>query len=115
VNSPATKKCGRRSTPSSLRADMQIVWTKRAVLNLHHVREFIRVDNPAAVEKVGAKIEAAVLQLARFPQAGRAGKASGTREIMVTGTPYFAVYRLRGDAVEILRVLHRRQKWPSSL
>ena len=85
------------------------------MLNLHHVREYIRVDNAASAEKVGAQIEAVVLHLARFPEAGRRGEVPGTREIMVTGTPYFAVYRLCGDAVEILRVLHDKQKWPDSL
>jgi toxin ParE1/3/4 len=82
---------------------------------LRHVREFIRVDNAAAAEKSGTKIEMAVLHLARFPEAGRAGEVTGTREMVITGTPYVVVYRIRGDAVEIIRVLHDKQKWPSSL
>ncbi len=35
-----------------------------------------------------------------------------TREAVVTGTPYILPYRIRANAVEILRVLHAAQEWP---
>jgi toxin ParE1/3/4 len=91
---------------------MKIVWTRRAVLNLHHVREFIRLDNATAAAKVGARIETAAQGLACYPESGRAGEVPGTRELILPGLPYLIVYRLQGGRVEILRVLHGRQKWP---
>jgi toxin ParE1/3/4 len=36
----------------------------------------------------------------------------GTRELVVGPTPWVVVYRWRGEAVEVLRVLHGRQRWP---
>jgi toxin ParE1/3/4 len=93
---------------------MDIVWQSRAVADLYHVCEYIRQDNPAAAEKVGAAIEAATRNLARYPEMGRRGEEPDTRELIVAGTPYFVVYRIRGNAVQILRVLHGKQKWPSS-
>jgi toxin ParE1/3/4 len=30
-------------------------------------------------------------------------------------TPYIVAYRSRGDAIEILRVLHGRQRWLAAL
>jgi len=94
---------------------MEIVWQKRAVADLYRVSESIRQDNPAAAEKTGAAIKAASKNLARYPEIGRVGKEPGTRELIVTDTPYFVVYRIRGDAVQILRILHGKQKWPHSL
>jgi toxin ParE1/3/4 len=91
---------------------MKIVWTRRATLNLYHVREFIRQDNPAAAEKVGGRIEKAATGLARFPESGRAGKVPGTRELVIAGLAYILIYRVSGDAVTILRLLHGKQKWP---
>ena len=91
---------------------MNIVWTRRAVRNLHHVRNFIRLDNPAASEWVGARIEAAAANLARFAESGRIGVVPVTREVVLPGLPYLIVYRVSGDSVQILRVLHSRQKWP---
>jgi toxin ParE1/3/4 len=35
----------------------------------------------------------------------------GTRELVVAGTPYIIPYRLRRDRLELLAVLHGRQKW----
>jgi toxin ParE1/3/4 len=42
---------------------------------------------------------------------GRPGRVQGTRERIITGTPYIVVYRVRHE-VEILRVLHGAMRWP---
>ncbi len=42
-------------------------------------------------------------------EAGRAGW-DGTRELITP--PWVIVYRVIGGRVEVLRVLHGRQKWP---
>jgi len=94
---------------------MEILWQKRAISDLHHIAEYIRQDNSAAAEKTGAVIEAAARNLIRYPEIGRVGKEPGTRELIVNGTPYFVVYRISGNAVQILRILHGKQKWPYSL
>jgi toxin ParE1/3/4 len=43
---------------------------------------------------------------------GRPGRVKGTRELVIVGTPYIVAYRIKGDAVQVLRVLHGAQKWP---
>jgi len=50
--------------------------------------------------------------LAQFPNQGRTGRKSGTRELVLSGSPYIAMYRLHRDAIEILRILHGAQSWP---
>ena len=39
-------------------------------------------------------------------------RGAGTRELVVAETPYIIPHRVRGDAVEILRVFHAARKWP---
>ena len=46
---------------------------------------------------------------------GRPGRVPGTREHMVTGTPYLLPYRVRDGVVEVLRVFHAARKWPEEL
>jgi len=46
---------------------------------------------------------------------GRPGRIEGTRELVVSGTPYIAAYRIVGDTVRVLRVLHGAQQWPETL
>jgi toxin ParE1/3/4 len=50
--------------------------------------------------------------LAAHPQMGRPGRVHGTRELVITRTPYIAIYRLSSEAIQILRLLHGAQQWP---
>jgi toxin ParE1/3/4 len=36
----------------------------------------------------------------------------GTRELVVSGTPYIVVYRVMGKVITVLRVLHGARQWP---
>jgi toxin ParE1/3/4 len=46
---------------------------------------------------------------------GRAGRTAGSRELVVSGTPYIVAYRLRGRTVELLGVIHAARRWPNRL
>lgn len=48
-----------------------------------------------------------------FPNMGRQGRVSGTRELVVHPN-YLLVYDVVGDRVRILRVLHAAMQWPPS-
>jgi toxin ParE1/3/4 len=75
--------------------------------------DYIARDNPAAADRVLTRIEQAVAHLAEHPASGRAGRVPGTRELVVSGTPYIIPYRVRKDSVEILRVFHAARRWPA--
>jgi len=53
-----------------------------------------------------------VAALALFPKQGRPGRTKGTRELAFSPLPYVAVYRVKDEVVEIVRVLHGAQRWP---
>jgi toxin ParE1/3/4 len=46
------------------------------------------------------------------PDAGRAGRVHGTRELVIADTPFILPYRVVENTVQILRVLHGARKWP---
>ena len=56
-----------------------------------------------------------VQQLANHPSMGRAGRVFGTRELVITHYPYIVPYRIKDDAVEVLRVFHTSRQWPIQL
>jgi predicted transcriptional regulator len=64
-----------------------------------------QIDAIAAREMVRRVWEAAKL-LAEHPDAGKAGRVPGTRELIIGGTPLILPYRVKGNTVQILRVLH---------
>jgi toxin ParE1/3/4 len=93
---------------------MRIVWTARALRDLRAARAYIAVDNADAADKHVMRIVKAVETLVRFPELGRPGRKADTRELIVGRTPYLVPYRLRGEIIQILAVLHGRQRWPDS-
>jgi len=91
---------------------VRVKWLKVALANLDAEAEYIAQNNPAAAGRVVQKILRAVNLLRKNPAMGRAGRVAGTRELVVAETPYIIPYRVRGEAVEILRVFHAARKWP---
>lgn len=94
---------------------MTVVWSPRAISHLADLRAYIARESPDAAGHVATVLSAAVERLAGLPNLGRPGRVSGTRELVVPGTPYVIPYRLRGDRLEIIAVFHGRQRWPKRL
>jgi toxin ParE1/3/4 len=90
-----------------------VVWARSATRDLEAISDFISRDNPVAASRVTERIVALSRSLTEHPYLGRVGQAAGTRELVVTRTPYVIVYRLRGDFVEIVAVMHGARRWPS--
>ncbi len=82
--------------------------------DLASLRAYIARDRPDAAARQVEPIVAAAAMLAEFPEMGRAGRRRGTRELVVSRTPYLVPYRVRGELIEVLRVLHGRQRWPDA-
>ena len=91
---------------------MRVRWLRRALKNLDEEAEYIARDNPQAATRIVERIATSVGQLATHPASGRPGRVPGTRELVVSGTPYIVPYRVHGETVEILRVFHAARKWP---
>jgi toxin ParE1/3/4 len=94
---------------------VRVKWLKVALANLEAEADDIAQDNPAAADRLVQKIMHTVKLLGGNPAMGRAGRVPGTRELIIGDTPYIVPYRVRADAVEVLRVFHTRRKWPSKL
>lgn len=93
---------------------MRVRYVPRARAQLRRIGRYIAQDSPTAAQQVVARITDAVDGLATFPTMGRPGRVIGTRELIVTGTPYVVAYRVRENAVEVLAVIHAAQQWPTS-
>jgi plasmid stabilization system protein ParE len=60
------------------------------------------------------RIVTTVQQLARFPMSGRSGRAPGTRELVISNTPFIAAYAIDHDRIVILAIYHGAQQWPEA-
>lgn len=91
---------------------MTIVWSRQAIRHLVLLREFIAKDSDRNASLVAGRILSAVELLQSQPEIGRPGRIPGTRELVVSGTPYVIPYRVRHGRLELIAVFHGRQKWP---
>jgi addiction module RelE/StbE family toxin len=91
---------------------MPIHWTQRARRQFLAIIDAVLEDNPTAVERVYDAIMDSVSRLVMFPEMGRHGRVPGTRELVIASQPYIVAYRIRGQTIHILAVLHGAQKWP---
>ncbi len=90
-----------------------IKWLSRASANRFKQLDFIAQQNPLAAISQDEQIERQVDALIGNPPiSGRPGRKSGTRELVISKTPFVAVFRANGQTVEVLQLLHSSQQWP---
>ena len=89
-----------------------LVWLKRAIHDRDAQLDCIAQDNPLAAISQGDRIDEQVDILLQQPQIGRQGRKQGTRELVISRTPFIVVSRINGQRIELLRLLHGSQKWP---
>jgi toxin ParE1/3/4 len=91
---------------------MRVVWLPRAERDPETLYTAVAEENPSAALDLLTRIDTVVPRLGEFPSMGRPGRVTGTRELVVDGTPYILPYRVRNRVVQILRVLHGARRWP---
>lgn len=91
---------------------MKLLWLPRAIADRDLQLDYIALDNPEAAIEQGDRIAHYVGQLIEHPELGREGRIAGTRELVISRTPFILVYRLNGERIELIRLLHGAQQWP---
>ena len=89
----------------------RLAWRPMALVDRDGIMVYVAQDNPTAAIDLDLELEARAENARLRPKLYKAGRVRGTREIVVRPN-YVMVYRVIGDVVEILRVLHAAQQWP---
>jgi addiction module RelE/StbE family toxin len=93
----------------------RLEYAPRYFRRLEDIHERIAADNPTAATRMIERIRVAVTRLAASPALGQPGRVAGTRELVIPSTPYIVPYRVNGDVVQIITILHSAQRWPGEL
>ncbi len=91
---------------------MTIAWLPEARQDLENAYSYIARDNPSAAASTVQRIVASIEILRDFPRIGRPGRVEGTRELVVSRTPYIVAYQIKTGTIEILAVIHGARRWP---
>lgn len=89
-----------------------IQWLPLASTNRFEQLDYIAQDNPLAAISQDEQIERQVDMLMQHPNIGRPGRKKGTRELVISRTPFVVVYRVKGTRIEVIRLLHSSQQYP---
>ena len=92
-----------------------IAWTEQAARQLDQAYDYIALSNGEQVAaRITVQIVSSVQQLAAFPMSGRLGRVRGTRELIISNTPFIAAYAIEKARIVILALYHGAQQWPET-
>lgn len=89
---------------------MRVVITARAERDLDAHIAYMLERDPEAAARMADAILAQLMTLAEFPFRTRPGRVPGTRELVIAGYPYIAVFEVGANEVVILHINHVRQQ-----
>lgn len=93
---------------------MRLRWKNQALSDRERIaRHIAQAGSPMAARKLDKEFVDKAHAAAKRPKLYRAGRVGGTRELIVRPN-YVMIYRIEAEYIDILRVLHAAQQWPSA-
>jgi plasmid stabilization system protein ParE len=86
---------------------VKVVWSRRALLDVEHIRDYIAQDSPAYAQPFIERLLYTTRNLASFPLSGRPMPEADNpniREVIYQG--YRIIYRIGSGNIEIAMVVH---------
>lgn len=83
-----------------------IKWTEQATRQLDQAHDYIAANSKEVATRTTMLVVTNVQQLAAFPMAGRTGRVSGSRELVIPNTPFIAAYAIVQADIVVLAAYH---------
>ncbi len=87
-------------------------WLTLALKDMDSIAAYVASEDQEAATLLIEKLWQAGKTLSHSPNRARPGRVPGTRELVLTSLPYYLVFTVEDNAVQILRVLHTARKYP---
>jgi len=92
---------------------LPVVWLSDAIEDAENIVTYVAERNPSVAEKIRDALVACTEYAADHPYMyRRSPRILGTREITIH--PYKVLYRVSGDRLEVVAVIHVRQEFPKN-
>ncbi|PPU05220.1 hypothetical protein XacyCFBP2565_21910 [Xanthomonas arboricola pv. corylina] len=91
---------------------MAIQYEAEAIKDLKKIVAYGKKQGYPEAAKYATALRVKISIIGTYPESGRPGRVPGTRELVIAGTPYIAVYQIDGNDQRVRRVLHGSQQWP---
>ncbi|QIR07610.1 type II toxin-antitoxin system RelE/ParE family toxin [Salinivibrio costicola] len=90
-----------------------ILWEEASLNDREKIFEFLYDFNPEVAEKTDSLIEAKVENLLEQPLMGLQRDGIRGRLLIIPEISMIVSYRVEGDIIQVMRVLHQKQKFPT--
>jgi len=94
---------------------MQLTWKASATTSRQKAILYLaQHSGNAAARKQLTQVQTQTRMLLQYPNLGRPGRRRGTRELVISHTPFIVVYRVDASVgrIEIVQFRHGAQNWP---
>jgi plasmid stabilization system protein ParE len=88
---------------------MNIGYSRRALSQLASVHEYLQTHNGSAADNVTASIRSTIARLREMPLLGKLTDEADVHVIIEPEYLYRVFYRVKGQQVFVIRILHGRQ------
>jgi len=88
---------------------LAILWSPLARARHQKIRAYVALDKPDAADRLATRIVAVVETLRNHPYLGRAGVQPGIRELVIGGSLYTVLYRVRGTRIRMVTIWQAAQ------
>jgi len=92
---------------------MRLRWDVAALADVDAIGAYISRDSPGAAKRVTAYIHRVAANLEFSPRMGREVEGDLWREVVLSRYPYIVSYRIDGDEVLVLAVIHQARNRPT--
>ncbi|PCE65532.1 type II toxin-antitoxin system RelE/ParE family toxin [Salinivibrio sp. YCSC6] len=90
-----------------------ILWEEASLNDREKIFEFLYDFNPEVAEKTDSLIEAKVENLLEQPSMGVQRDGIRGRLLIIPEISMIVSYSVEGDIIQVMRVLHQKQKFPT--
>ena len=87
---------------------MVIIWSERAKRDFDSLVAYTLNRSPQGAKRIATRILKRVDDLMSMPHQGSL-LPKDLRRLEISGTPYLLIFRVRGDAVHLVTILHGRR------
>jgi toxin ParE1/3/4 len=94
---------------------MWVNWTKSALKDIENEANYLNKISPSIEDAFLHEVEKSIDLVKKYPELGRIGRVSETREFILKKFQYILVYLIKESCLDIIRLLHTSRKWPNSL
>lgn len=91
---------------------MKVRYDPKALRNLDGILNYVSKRDASAAKRLAERILKVISRLERHPFSARGRKSDNSRILVIPGTRYVAIYRVKGDEIHILQILHTAQNFP---